>query len=337
MRRFSAAVLICLSIALVGAARPPAKPAATPAPSPTPSAVPTSSKPILVVYPFSVTGDIKPDAGTKAAALFAQQIEQTGDVATVQGSSSVKRTNYPTDAVAKHADYYLSGYMTMIGDGVSLVEQLVSVSSGTIVYSNTAQIQSFNDAAAQASAIHEALMANENRFTAAINNNQSDAAPSTPAPLPGTQANIGGLFKHGSHEKATPAPKVAAVDKPQKGIFVVRIGGALPDGELTAGTQSLYQALGEHYNAKMSGATGNASKSADSICGTDRNNTVATGDVTTGSVKSGFFRKAQYTFTLSVYTCFGAQLAQTSGTGSSLSDAIRAAVDAYATNHPANS
>ena len=328
--------MFCLSIALVGAARPPAKPAATPAPSPTPTAATTNAKPILIVYPFSVTGDIKPDTGTKAAALFVQQIGQTGDVASVQGGSNIQRSNYPADAAQKHADYYLSGYMTMIGDGVSLVEQLVSVSSGTIVYANTAQIQSFNDAAAQANAIHAALMANENRFTAAINN-QPDATPSTPSPLPGNQANIGGLFKHGTHEKATPAPKLAPVDKPQKGIFVVRIGGALPDGELAAGTQSLYQALGEHYNAKMSGATGNASKSADSICGTDRNNTVATGDVTTGSVKSGFFHKAQYTFTLSVYTCFGAQLAQTSGTGASLSDAIRAAVDAYATNHPENS
>ncbi|MGZ3496375.1 MAG: hypothetical protein ACXWNK_03850 [Vulcanimicrobiaceae bacterium] len=324
-----------MSIALVGAARPPAKPAATPAPSPTPTAAPTTAQPILVVYPFSVTGDIKPDTGTKAAALFVQQITQAGDIAALQGNPSVQRSNYPTDAVQKHADYYLSGYMTLIGDGVSLVEQLVSVSSGTIVYSNTAQIQSFNDAASQAHAIHDALIANEKRFTAAINN--QPAASSTPSSMPGNQANIGGLFKHGNRDKATPAPKLASADKPQKGIFIVRIGGALPDGELTAGTQSLYQALGEHYNAKMTGATGNASKSADSICGTDRNNTVATGDVATGSVKSGFFRKAQYTFTLSVYTCFGAQLAQTSGTGSTLGDAIRAAVDAYATNHPANS
>ncbi|MGH8165154.1 MAG: hypothetical protein ACREP1_12555, partial [Rhodanobacteraceae bacterium] len=106
------------------------------------------------MYPFSTTGDIKSDTGVKAAQLFQQQMNQAGGITVIAGSPSVARKDYPADAKSKHADYYLSGYMTALGDGVALVEQLVSLQNGTIVYANSAQIQAFNDAAAQAQSIH---------------------------------------------------------------------------------------------------------------------------------------------------------------------------------------
>jgi TolB-like protein len=323
-----------LSIALVGAGRP-APPKASPTPKPVPSAAPTPAVPVIVVYPFSGTGDIKSDTGLKAAQLFEQQIRQAGGVTVVDGSAGVARTNFPTDATKQHADYYLSGYMTVLGDAVALVEQLVSVQSGTIVFSNTAQIQNFNDAAAQAQAVHDAILADQKRFTGALND-QPAASASTPTPLPNSQVNIGGLFKHKA--RATAAPKATPVQKPAKGIFVVRITGNVGATDLTAGTQTLSSALDRHYLVKMAdAAAGGASKNADKICGSQRDNTIATGDVTTSSVKHGFFSKTQYAFTLHVYTCFGAQLAQSSGTGSSLGDAITAAVQSYASAHPTNS
>ncbi len=310
------------------AATPKPKPTPAPTPAPTVATVPT-----LIVYPFTGTGDIKADTGVKAAQLFVSQITQAGGVVAILGSPAVARTNYPTDADKHHADYYLSGYMTSVGDAVALVEQLVGVHSSTIVYSNTAQIQSFNDATAQAQSIRVALLANENRFTAALDNQPSSAA--TPTPLPNNQVNIGGLFKH--RTKAAPAPKSAPIQKPAKGVLVVRIGGSLAASELTGGTQSLYNALERHYNAKLTSAQmTDAQKNASAICGTQRDNTVATGDVKTESLKSGFFSRTQYAFALRVYTCFGAELGTTEGTGDSLDSAIRTAVESYAAAHPSN-
>jgi hypothetical protein len=325
VRQVSAVLLLCLSVALVGA---------TPTPSPSPAPSPAPAAPIVIVYPFSVTGEIKGDTGVKAAQLFVQQMREGGGVTTIDGSATVKRSDYPADAKSNHAEYYLSGYMTALGDGVALVEQLVSVHNSTIVYANSAQIQSFNDAAAQAHAVHDAIIADQNRFSAALNDQQS-AASATPTPLPGNEANIGGLFKHRG-AKATPKPKATPASKPAKGIFVVRIAGDLTGSELTAGTRTLLASLDTYYNATMSGVAGNAAANANGICGTQRDNTVASGSVKTASVKSGFFHKTQYTFTLDVYTCFGAPLSQASGTADSLAGAIQTAVQSYATSHPNN-
>ncbi|MDQ6823110.1 MAG: hypothetical protein M3Z07_01225, partial [Candidatus Eremiobacteraeota bacterium] len=78
-------------------------------------------------------------------------------------------------------------------------------------------------------------------------------------------------------------------------------------------------------------------READKICGSNRDNTIASGAASTSSVKNGFFRKVQYAFDLRVYSCFGSVLSQTSGTGATLTAAIRSAVGAYVTAHPRNS
>jgi hypothetical protein len=43
------------------------------------------------------------------------------------------------------------------------------------------------------------------------------------------------------------------------------------------------------------------------------------------------------TFTLSIYTCFGAVLVRAVGTGNSVKQAVDAAVSSYAAEHPENS
>ena len=336
MRRIPAVVLFCLSIALVGAGRPTPKPSPTPAPTPTTTPAPQKALPMVVVYPFDASTDIKPGTGDAAAQLFTQQMNTDGGVDTIQGPGSVKRSDYLKYARSINADYYVSGYMTPLGDGVSVVEQVVSATSGTIVFGQTAQIESFQDATAQATLIRDGIVSRERQISEAY---QSAQAQATSTPMPSNQANLGegikglaGLFK--KHAKETPAPASA---KPSKGILVVRVGGALPSSDLAKATNELYSALGLHYNTRMtSAAPQNLAKEADGICGTDRNNTIAAGTATAKVVHHGLGSHAQYTFVLGVYTCFGAKLAESTGTGDSMASAVRSAVADYVTTHPSN-
>jgi TolB-like protein len=330
---------MCLSLALVAAA-PPKRPVATPTPAPTlaPTATPAPHQalPLVVVYPFLTSADIKAGVGQSASQLFVQQINADGGLDAIAAPATIARANYRSYAQSLNADYYVTGYMTPLGGGVSLVEQVVSTREGTIVYGQTAQIDSFQDATAQATAVHDGIVALEQQMSAAYNQAQAQA---TSTPMANNQANLtkgisglAGLFKH--RGKATPAP---VTSKPPKGVLVAHVGGSLPASDLQRATTELYNALQSRFNARMTTAAGeNLAKTADGICGADRNNTIATGTASAKVTHRTFGSSAQYTFVMDVYTCFGAKLAQTTGTGGSLADAVRSAVSDYASKYPQN-
>ncbi|HET9392834.1 MAG TPA: hypothetical protein VFO29_04850 [Candidatus Rubrimentiphilum sp.] len=334
MGRVFAVVLLGLSFALIGAARPPA-PKPTPTPSPTPAPTLAPRLPMVVIYPFDFSSDLHADTGTKAAALFVAEMNAAGGVDALQAPTTVKRADFLTYAKSLNAAYYVAGYMTPLGGGVSLVEQVIDVSSGTIVLGATAQIQSFQDAASQAVQLRDGIVQREQGKAQSFDQSSAQA---TPAPLPSNQANLGagiaGLFKH--RAKETPDPHATPVIKPSKGIFVVHVGGGLTSGELSSATAAFYMALNQRYDAHMTNASGDASKQANAICGSERNNTVAGGVLSSKNVRRGLFGHKQYTFALAVYTCFGAKLAEASADGDSISGAVNAAVASYATDHPQN-
>ena len=338
MRRVPALVLLCLSIALVGAGKP-AAPKPTPTPIPTASPTPRPALPLVVVFPFETSSDIKANVGAQAAQLFTQQMNAAGGVDALLGPSATKRSDYLTYAKGVSADYYVSGYMTPLGEGVSLVEQVVSTQSGAIIYGTTAQIQSFEDASAQAIQIHDGIIGREQQLASAYSNAQASST-ATPQPQQ-NQANltqgltdIAGFFKHKG--KAAPAA-VAVANKPAKGVFVVHVNGRLPAGNLTQATSDLYNALNLHYNTRMTNSGGqNLAREADGICGTDRNNTIATGTASATSTHHGLGSRTQWTFVLDVYTCWGAKLSEHSVTADSLANAVTQAVTEYATAHPSN-
>jgi len=340
VRRISAVVLLCLSIALTGAAptRPTPRPTAKPTPAPvatTPAQV--TSLPIVVVYPFGTSSDIPAANGERAANLFVQVMNNSGGIDTIGAPPTVKQAQYLSYARSVNADYYVTGYMLPLGNGVSLVEQVVSTRSGTMVFGQTAQIESFDDAASQAIAIHDGIVAQERSMKAAYAEAQATA---TATPMANNQANItkglsgiADLFKR----KGKAAPSTAAVVKPAKGVLVARVSGSLPASNLNSATSELYAALNGFYNARMTGASGqNVGKEADAICGSNRNNTIATGTLTAASSHHALTTRTQWTFELAVYTCWGAKLAEQIATAASLKDAVSAAVAAYAQAHPQN-
>ena len=91
--------------------------------------------------------------------------------------------------------------------------------------------------------------------------------------------------------------------------------------------------MNAHFNTQMTAVTSNVQQSADTICVTNRDNTVATGTL----AQSSDHRKTAYQFDLFVYTCFGATLGHQTGKASSIKNAVAASVAAYATAHPDNS
>jgi hypothetical protein len=289
----------------------------------------------VVVYPFDFSTDLRADTGTRAAQLYVSAMNSAGGVDALQAPATVKRADYLTYARSLSAAYYVSGYMTPLGGGVSLVEQVVDTSSGTIIMGMTAQIQSFEDAASQANAIRDGIVQREQSKAMAF---AQSTATATPAPLASNQANIGGgiasLFKH--RPRATPDARLTPVPKPAKGIFVVHVSGSANAAQLDQATSALLSALSQRYVTRPANASGDAAKLADAICGTDRNNTVATGALSGKSVRHGLFGRTQYTFVLSVYTCFGAKLAETSADGDTVQNAVSSAVASYAADHPQN-
>ena len=336
MRRAFAAALLGLSLVLVGAARPPApKPTPKPTPTASPTPAPTAAPrlPLVVVYPFDFSSDLRADTGTRTAQLYVAEMNAAGGVDALMAPVTVKRTDFLTYAKGLSASYYVSGYMTPLGGGVSLVEQVVDTQTGTIILGATAQIQSFEDAASQAVGIRDGIMQREQSKAQAFSETEAQA---TPAPLPSNQANLSGslsgLFRRRGHQ--TPAPNVVVV-KPSKGIFLVKVGGSGNASQLSAATGALYTALNQHYTVHMTNASGDAEKQANSICGSARENTVVTGTLS-ASARPGFFHRTEYNFVLDVYTCFGAKLAETSAKGDSIGGAIEAAVASYASDHPQN-
>jgi TolB-like protein len=340
VRRITAVVLLCLSVALTGPAfaRPTPKPTPTPSPAPT-TAPQVVGLPIIVVYPFGTSSDIQASNGAKAANLFVQVMNSAGGIDAIDAPPSVKPADYLSYARSVNADYYVTGYMTPLGMGVSLVEQVVSTSTGTMLFGQTAQVQNFADASSQAIAIHDGILAQIAGMKAAYQQSQASA---TSTPMPNNQANltrgisdIAGLFKRKSKSSAS---HTVASNKPDKGIFVAHVYGPLPSTNLTSATSELYNALNNFYNVHMTNANGvNLATQADGICGSNRDNTIATGTLSAQTTHHTFGSSTQWTFNLAIYTCWGAKLAEQTATASSVKDAVASAVAAYAQAHPQNS
>jgi hypothetical protein len=342
--RFFAAIILCASVVLIAAAPTPT-PTPTPVPISTPVlTAPTTPPPLppgvagtVLVYPFDVQTGANPKIGAAIAEILGEEMSQAGSLVVLPIPIGIKRADFLSHAREQHADFYISGYVTPVGDAAAVVEQVVSVESGVILFSQTAQVQSVADVASQSLQARSEILAFLGRATQSM---QQAPSSGTPAPqttngaqmqLKGINGIVDSVFRHHG-----PTPTPAPIVKPNRGIFVVAptASAGITTADLKEATDELYFALQHYYTAQVAPATANVSAAANSICGTNRNNTVASGTISQVIPKHGH---ATATFVLSVYTCFGAKLEDVTGTGQSPKAAIDAAVASYASAHPDNS
>jgi hypothetical protein len=166
-------------------------------------------EPVVIVYPFTLNGNsLDKSASSRLAIIIANQIAAAGGMHVQPPTLGVERKDYLTVARKASADYYISGFISPLGDDVTVVEQVVSTVTGVVIYSNTAQLKTYADAAGQGDLIAAAIIRHNRR------NLDAYAAPPPPPPSPtpeaagGPEANIGKLFgRKKQATKVTPSPQ----------------------------------------------------------------------------------------------------------------------------------
>jgi hypothetical protein len=330
-RGLLAAALLCASVLFATAAAPP---------PPTPAPVPPAgfgALPTVLVYPFDVQTGADPKIGMAIAQILAQEMTAAGGITVPPVPQGIKRADFLENARTARADFYISGYVTPVGDSAAVVEQVVSVESGVILFSQTAQVTSVADVASQSLLARQQILTFLGRGTESVQTRPTNtpAATSTngaQVPISGLGNIVNSVFKHRSGSRgASPAPVV----KPSRGIIVapVTAAGYVSPADLASAAHELYFALNTRFNAQMTGITTSVAQSADAICGSNRDNTIAAGTLQETAAGHG----KTMTFELVVYTCFGAALEREVGKGSSIKTAVDSAVSAYAAAHPDNS
>ncbi len=314
--------------------------AATPPPVPTPGPTPASGiqqLPIVVIYPFDVQTGADPRIGSAIAQILAQEMVAAGGINVPPVPQGIKRADFLQNAQTAHADFYISGYVTPVGDSAAVVEQVVSVESGVILFSQTAQVSSVADVASQSLLARSQILTFLGRGTQSVETQPSNTPAPTSTngaqvPIRGLSSIVNAVFKH-KGPTHTPAP--GPVVKPSRGVIVAPVTASAPvvAGDLTNAERELYFALSGHFNVQMTAVESSVPQSADSICGANRNNTIATGTLQEAAAHHG----KEYTFDLVIYTCFGAPLDRQTGKGSSIKTAVDAAAAAYVLAHPDNS
>ncbi|HVA32734.1 MAG TPA: hypothetical protein VNG31_01215, partial [Candidatus Baltobacteraceae bacterium] len=148
--------LFLLTSVLLVAAAPPTPPPAAPS---------SSQTPVVLIYPFDVQSGVDAKIGIAIAQILGQAMSAAGGIDVLTVPQNVARTNFLQYAQQQHADFYISGFVTPVGNRASVVEQVVSVDSGVILFSQTAQVSSVDDVASQSLLARAQILAFVNRGT----------------------------------------------------------------------------------------------------------------------------------------------------------------------------
>jgi hypothetical protein len=245
VHRYLLTIFACLSVFLLAAA-----PAFT--------IVPT-----VIVYPLEASSSsLNREDSARIASTLATQIALGGAVKVVPPRAGVERVNYLADARSVGANYYVTGFVTPLGNGASVVEQVVSTISGTLVFSVTNYITSLDDIANQGDQLRAGILERGNRALQAF---QAPPPPDqTPAPEPsnGTQTSINKIF---GHKKG--AATVAEMPPKDATIGILTIGGSADSDSRTAAAKAIAAAF-EHSGRHA--VVVNADAPSDSVCASNK-------------------------------------------------------------------
>jgi|GEM_PF-5777340 len=180
--------------------------------------------PVVVVFPFQPNGSVPAQVGEQIASVLAQAIGNGGDVTVKPPPPTSTRETFRQDAQSLGASYYVSGYITPFGNGLSLIEYVASVRTGTIIYSATAEASSVGDVQTQAYTLKKALLELARRDSGL------EVAAATPEPTATPDA------------APTRAPQVAAAAAGRRWV-VVNVAGSSSAEERAQAQQALVAAL----------------------------------------------------------------------------------------------
>jgi hypothetical protein len=320
------------------------------------AAVSAAGQPVVVVYPFTVSGPTDPEAGGRLAVLFATELAQEGGLNVKPATPGTDRAHFLSAAISAGADYYVTGFVTPLGDEVSLVDQIVSTYSGIVVWSDTKQIRTYDEAAGQADLIRAAILRHAGRTLAQLDEPAPKATQTSPPTTTKNSGNFLGLFGH--KPKATPVPAPSASGTPPPGYqppagsathppapaappapngrtqnvaaaqgakaIVVGIGGAADSGSRTYASTALATALAK---AGLGGAlvansaTSEMPARAKELCAQHGAAAIYGGTLALRSQSGAFSHTTYASLDLLRYDCTGAvtgrQRADTEGSGKS--------------------
>jgi hypothetical protein len=224
VHRYLLAIFACLSVFLV---------AATPA---------FTIVPTVIVYPLLASStSLDRETSARISTTLATQIAQGGSVKVIAPKPGIERANYLSDARSVGANYYVTGFVTPLGNGASVVDQVVSTVSGTLVFSVTNYITSLNEVVAQGDQLRQGILERSLRGIQAFQAPPPPEATPAPAPSNGTETTINKLF---GRKKAPPAETTLAAAPPEHAtIAVLAVGGSADSDHRSAAAQAIAAAL----------------------------------------------------------------------------------------------
>jgi hypothetical protein len=166
--------------------------------------------PSVVVYPITSMGGNDPSSGGNIAIVIATKLTELGGISVKPPTPGTPRAYYLDAALALGADYYVTGFLSPVGSDNSLITQVVSTQSGSVVYSTTTNVRTYADAIAQADVIRVAILRHAGRGLAAF-----DAPPTAPSTSPSPLAKNGNVdLTKALRKRAKPTSTATAVITP---------------------------------------------------------------------------------------------------------------------------
>ena len=222
MRPYLLALFVCLTAFLIDAA---------------PSGFATI--PTVIVYPLAASSaTLDREASARIATILATQIALGNRVKVIPPKTDVDRSTYLADARANGANYYVTGFITPLGSGASVVEQVVSTTSGALVFSVSNYIASYGEVQSQGDQLREGILERADHGVAAMAALPPPAATPEPEPSKGTDVNVSGIF--GKKKKNAVYGLILPADAR---VAVLAVGGTADADARAAAGQALAAAF----------------------------------------------------------------------------------------------
>ena len=173
---------------------------------------------VLEVFPLAALGDVDPAAGGDLSLRLGDEIAGLGGIRVIPGPPATSPADFGAVARAAGAGYYLTGSIAIVGSGVAAIVQVVGIRSGTVLWSNTAQLSTLTDITGVGARVRAMLLERDQRPYLDLGS-PAAAPPAAPRRV-----------------AATPTPVVRPLPIPSDALVEAAPGsGVAPGGPVAAG------------------------------------------------------------------------------------------------------